>query len=246
METYTPKITIKVNEIFNQGWTLTKKHFPIFLLMYILTQSVANLPNYAYYGSYFNSIMTHGAVFTEEEWIQMLIQEGRHWGQIGQISILGLLGFLLTCHLNITTFRMLHAAVKGEKVDMTAELKNAFHCFWFYTGAYVVYLIIIVAGCCCFLLPGIYLGIRYMFVPIIAANHPEISFSETFSRSWQMTKGHFGKLLWLGIVVCGINILGFLCCCVGLLFTLILSNMMLISVYQLLYPSTPITDHPVD
>ena len=88
----------------------------------------------------------------------------------------------------------------------------------------------------CCILPGIYLAIRLMFTPMIAANHPEVAFSDAFSRSWQMTKGHFWILLWLGIVVIGINIVGLICCCVGLIVTSILSYMMYACVYKLLTP----------
>jgi len=131
---------------------------------------------------------------------------------------------------------MLHAAVYNERVDMTAEFKNARHTFLFYLGTWIVYLVIVTIGSFLCILPGIFLAVRFMFAPMIAINHPELTFSEAFTRSWQMTKGHFWKLLGLGILAVLINILGIICCCVGYLLTIVITYMMYGYAYKLLYP----------
>ena len=138
----------------------------------------------------------------------------------------------------MVTYRILNDAIEDKKVDLTTQLKESFKYFFFFAGTYVVYSLSMVFGMVCFILPGIYLGIRWMFVPFIAANNCDITFSETFGRSWHMTKGHFWELVLLGIVVIGINIVGFACCCVGLLVTYIISIMLYGLAYKALLPSS--------
>jgi membrane-anchored glycerophosphoryl diester phosphodiesterase (GDPDase) len=122
---------------------------------------------------------------------------------------------------------------------MTAEFKNARHTFLFYLGVYIVYLLIVTAGCLCCILPGIFLAVRFMFAPMIAINHPELTFSEAFTRSWHMTKGHFWQLIGLYLLIILINILGLICCCVGYLLTMVITLMMYGYAYKLLYPVEP-------
>lgn len=168
--------------------------------------------------------------------IELLIENGEIWNWVGWIMVAAVISFFVGYYLSIITYRMLNTAIKGEKIDLTAQFKNAFRGYWFFVGAYIVYSLIIAMGMICCILPGIYLGIRLMFTPMIAANHPELAFSDAFTRSWQMTKGHFWILLWMGIVVIGINIVGLVCCCVGLIVTSILSYMMYACVYKVLTP----------
>ena len=135
--------------------------------------------------------------------------------------------------------RMLHAAVYNERVDMTAEFKNARHTYLYYLGVNIVYSLIVTIGCLFCVLPGIFLAVRLMFAPMIAINHPELTFSEAFTRSWQMTKGHFWKLIGLYLLVILLNILGIICCCVGYLLTIVITYMMYGYAYKLLYPVEP-------
>ncbi len=81
-------------------------------------------------------------------------------------------------------------------------------------------------------LPGIYLAVRLAFVPYIAANEPELSVSETFSKSMNLTKDKFWDLLGYGIVAILIVLSGFLLCCVGYLFTAPLSTVFMGVVYK--------------
>lgn len=243
MEEYNNRqVRIEVGTLINQGWDLTKKHFPAFLLVMILGVMVSCIYEIAYYGPYMGTALNYGPDVTEEQMIEMLIENGEIWNWVAWILVAAVISFFVGYFLSIITYRMLNTAIKGGKIDLTAEFKNAFRGYWFFVGTYIVYSVIIVMGMICCILPGIYLAIRLMFVPMIAANEPEVAFSEAFSRSWQMTKGHFWELLWLGIVVIGINIVGLVCCCVGLIVTSILSYMMYACAYKLLVPAAPVSE----
>ena len=224
--------TLDIGNLINQAWELTKKHFPMFLLLLILGQAIGSLPSYGYYSENIMAIINDGVPMTEEEWLQHYVSTSG----LGSIVFLYIVAAFGGFYVTLVTYRILKDAIEGKKVDLTAQLKESFNYFFFFAGAYVVYSFSMALGMICFLLPGIYLGIRWMFVPFIAANHREIPFSEVFHRSWQMTKGHFWKLVLLGIVVVGINLVGFACCCVGLFVTCIISTMMYGLAYKALLP----------
>lgn len=236
METYNQQSQFSIGIVLDQAWVLTKKHFPVFLLLTILAYIISGILQYAYYGPYIELVMENGTAVTEEEWMSMMLADGEAWGWVAKISLIGIFVFLTNNYLVVVGGRMLHAAVYDERVDMTAEFKNARHTFLFYLGVYIVYLLIVTAGCVCCILPGIFLAVRFMFAPMIAINHPELTFSEAFTRSWQMTKGHFWQLIGLYLLVILINILGLICCCVGYLLTMVITLMMYGYAYRLLYP----------
>lgn len=77
---------------------------------------------------------------------------------------------------------------------------------------------------------GIFLHIRLLFVNIAVATD-NVGFGEAFSRSWNMTKGHFWELLLLGIEACGIILVGLFACCVGVLFAMVIVNFMIVLAY---------------
>lgn len=224
--------TLDIGDLINQAWDLTKKHFPMFLLLLILGQAIGSLPSYGYYSENIMAILNDGVPMTEEEWLQHYVSTSGH----GSIIFLYIVAAFGGSYVSLVTSRILKDAIEGKKVDLTAQLKESFNYFFFFVGAHIVYSFSMVLGLVCLILPGIYLGIRWMFVPFIAANHREIPFSEVFYRSWQMTKGHFWKLVLLGIVVVGINLVGFACCCVGLFVSCIISTMMYGLAYKALLP----------
>ena len=237
METYNYQSQFTVGGVIDEAWALTKKHFPVFLLLTILSSIIAGIFQYAYYGPYLELALSNlDTTITEDEWMNMMVANGEIWNWVGKLSLAYIFVFLVNNYLVVVGGRMLHAAVYGERVDMTAEFKNARHTFLFYLGVNIVYLLIVTAGCLCCILPGIFLAVRLMFAPMIAINHPELTFSEAFTRSWQMTKGHFWKLIGLYLLVILLNILGIICCCVGYLLTIVITYMMYGYAYKLLYP----------
>lgn len=237
MENQQPQFSVGL--VLDKAWELTKKHFPVFLLLTILGYIIGGILQYAYYGPYIELVMENGTTITEEEWLSMMFADGDGWSWIGKISLIALFVFLANNYLLVVGGRMLHAAVYDERVDMSAEFKNARHTFLFYLGTWIVYLVIVTIGSFLCILPGIFLAVRLMFAPMIAINHPELTFSEAFTRSWQMTEGHFWQMIGLYLLVILINILGLICCCVGYLLTMVITYMMYGYAYKLLYPVEP-------
>ena len=240
METYNYQSQFTVGGVIDEAWALTKKHFPVFLLLTILSSIIAGIFQYAYYGPYLELALSNlDTTITEEEWMNMMVANGEIWNWVCKLSLAGIFVFLVNNYLKVVGGRMLHAAVYNERVDMTAEFKNARHTYLYYLGVNIVFSLIVTIGCLFCVLPGIFLAVRLMFAPMIAINHPELTFSEAFTRSWQMTKGHFWKLIGLYLLVILLNILGIICCCVGYLLTIVITYMMYGYAYKLLYPMEP-------
>ena len=240
METYNYQSQFTVGGVIDEAWALTKKHFPVFLLLTILSSIIAGIFQYAYYGPYLELALSNlDTTITEEEWMNMMVANGEIWNWVCKLSLAGIFVFLVNNYLMVVGGRMLHAAVYNERVDMTAEFKNARHTYLYYLGVNIVFSLIVTIGCLFCILPGIFLAVRFMFAPMIAINHPELTFSEAFTRSWQMTKGHFWQLIGLYLLVILLNILGIICCCVGYLLTIVITYMMYGYAYKLLYSVEP-------
>lgn len=221
------KINIEIDGIIKRAWQLTKKHFPVFLLLIILSQIVSGLPSHTYYGDLIGEIIRNGGDIDNQQLMELQVAAYTS----GKAIILYIIAILLGSYIGIVTLRLLNDVVQGVKPDMTVAFKESYRNFLFFIGVYWVYVFIIALGMLMCLIPGIYLAVRYMFVPMIAANRRDVAFSEAFSMSWKMTKSHFWQLFLFGIVSIGINIVGFICCCIGILLTSIITYIM----YALLY-----------
>lgn len=69
-----------------------------------------------------------------------------------------------------------------------------------------------------FVIPGIIKELEYSMIPYILAENPNISTSEAFAQSKQMTTGQKMDLFILGLSFLGWLILGAICCGIGTLF----------------------------
>jgi len=114
--------SLNIGNIISQAWELTKKHLPVFLLLMILTQAVGSLPSAGYYGAYMKMLFSTGGALTEEEWIQHYVS----FSNLFSFFLLWLLAGIVGWYLTLVNSRMLHDAVEGYKVDLTAQLKESF------------------------------------------------------------------------------------------------------------------------
>ena len=80
-------------------------------------------------------------------------------------------------------------------------------------------------------IPIIFFTIRLCFVVCFIVDQDSGS-SESISQSWTITKGHFGLILVLFLIILGLNILGAMAFLLGLLFTVPFSSLILIIAYR--------------
>ncbi len=153
---------------------------------------------------------------------------------LSMICLGSFIGWLLALYVAMVTNRLLLDGVKGEKLEIMKRAGEGVSNYFSYLGINIVLLFLISIGYTLFILPGIWLSVRLVFVPIIAANKPEYTLKEAFAESWNITRGHFWTLIGYAIVAFLINILGLICCCVGYLFTHVITQFMLANVYYTL------------
>ena len=146
--------------------------------------------------------------------------------------ILLIIGVLLSIYISIALYRYVKKIVDEEDIDFKELINSSAKVYGMFFVKCLLYGLVVGLGFMLFVLPGIYLLVRLTFVPYIAANEPELSVSETFSKSMSLTKGRFWQLLGYGIVAFFIVIAGFLLCCVGYLFTGPLSTVFMGVVYK--------------
>ena len=90
-------------------------------------------------------------------------------------------------------------------------------------GSYIVASILVTIGVLVgfifLIVPGIILWIMWHFFGYVIVENPETGALDAMRRSAEITRGHRWELFGLGLLLIGINLLGLLACCVGLLFT---------------------------
>lgn len=199
-----------------------------------LSYMVTTLPNSYYNISYFSALIYSSDHLTEEQWLGQLADGNPVYVLKMFLGILvaSIIAGFIRVYLELVNYRVLMSAIETDNVDLTAALKGGFKGYWFFWIILLVQGILITMGLLFCLLPGIFLSIRLLFVPILAAHKPELTFSEVFSRSWSMTEGYFFELLLLGVVVLLLNFFGFCLCCVGVIPTMIITYFMYAETYR--------------
>ena len=229
METTNNVRQLSIDNNLSQAWGLTKKRVVVVLLLMIIILIIGGIPNFIQYADYVKVLAATG----DPEMAQQILMETAASTQITG-AIATIICVIIQLYPTIVTYRMANDAAKGEKPDLTDRLKDGFRGLGFFLIVNILFFICTWLGMICCIIPGIFLVVRFLFAPIIAALHPERSLKECFAQSWQITKGNFWNLFLLGIIATFLNILGLICCCVGVLVTSIITYFMLILAYRTL------------
>jgi uncharacterized membrane protein len=143
---------------------------------------------------------------------------------VGQVSgefflqlIFSILGWVVSMILSMGLIRAALAVVRGEtpEVAMLFETEGL--------GSYIIAAIIFGVcfgiGLILCIIPGIIIGIIWMFYGFLIVENPTLGPTDALKRSQQMTKGRIGELFVFGLALFGINVVGAILCGIGLLFT---------------------------
>ncbi|MBM3791956.1 MAG: hypothetical protein FJW35_16615, partial [Acidobacteria bacterium] len=95
----------------------------------------------------------------------------------------------------------------------------------------ILYALVVLAGLILLIIPGIYWAVKYIYVPYFIVDK-DLGILESFSASGELTQGAKLELFLLWILLGLINMLGALCCGVGLLVTIPTTLMALAFVYR--------------
>lgn len=212
---------ISISKCVNGAWDLTTKHWVmciVILVIYVLSSLLSG------------TSITNVNVYPDMSFEQIMEAYSQ---SISVNPFRFIIGFIVQYSLMAGLYKMAINAYNGMKVD-TSAYKMPLITYAKFIGGYLVYCIIVSIGTLVCILPGIFLGIRLMFVPYILLDEPETEFIEAFKKSWAMTSGHFWSLFGLCIVAFLIYIVGLICCCIGIIFTYIIALFMItIAYYEL-------------
>lgn len=213
---------LSIGDIVSRAWDLSVKHWPVFILL-----SIAEGILSSFAGGNPAAISTLGANPDPQEVIEALNASFN--------PLLTLVVVLAITYLNIVVYRMLVNVLRTGQPYADGQLADAFKVspvkYGFFVGVNLVMGLALSFGFMLCLIPGIFLAVRWMFTPVIAATE-DVTFSEAFGLSWEMTKGHFWELFLLGLVCVGIAIVGFCACCVGVIFAEVIVNFIVVLAYE--------------
>jgi hypothetical protein len=91
--------------------------------------------------------------------------------------------------------------------------------------------LVILLGFLFLIVPGIYFSISYLFAPLLVWFY-DVSPGEAIALSRKMVSGHFMQILWIWLILLGINVLGGLAGGVGLLVTVPFSTCVIYAVFD--------------
>jgi len=226
---------IEIGDIVSRAWDLAVKHWPIFLLITIISSFVSGI------GVKVDPVTAMEALSATDPITQLeLLEEA-----IQTNYIAALIGFLLNIYLSFLVLNFyVNATRNGKPYDSLAEaLKIDFNQLAIFFCVEVCYAIIVALGCCLLILPGIWLAVRLWYAPLLAATQGA-TFGEAIKGSWEMTKGHFWELFLMGLTMIGISILGLCAFFVGVFFAEVIIDFMLVVSFLFLLPSSTPEEEP--
>jgi uncharacterized membrane protein len=147
---------------------------------------------------------------------------------------------LLYALLNIASF-ILNSIIGMGVIKITLEIldkKQVKFSDLFYTKPIVNFIlgsiirgVITVIGFILLIIPGIIFSIRLQYVTYLIVDK-DMTAVDAVYKSWAMTKGNSWNLFFFGILLCLVNLLGFLCLLVGLFITVPLTMLATTHVYR--------------
>lgn len=207
-----PELEPKVGSAYNFGWQVLKTNFWALLGIVVVGALLSALP-YPFMGGY----PTHDhSAFSSLFWILVS----------GPVSF-GIIWTFLK-------------AVRKEDF----EIKDMFAAFgpnyWNVLVANLLISVVIALGFVLLIVPGIYLACKLAFVPFLIMDKG-MKFSDAFSASWDMTKGHGWTIFLMGLLAIPIAIGGLILLGLGVLIASVWIHAAFASLYYVVDSKGPKT-----
>ena len=207
---------LSVSESISQGWKLAKKHGLLLAVFVLVIGIITSILNSFTLPSGFMEGYTKALTQNDPDAMMQLLNSSSTSAASIIVSIiqtvvyvLFLAGFCATI-LKLTRGIMAKVSLDGFKMSAMTYLK--------YFAVCVIVGLIVGIGTALCVIPGIFFAIRLAFAEWYILDHPEAGIGEAISASWKMTKGNFWSVFGLQLCEFGIILLGYLCCCIGVLF----------------------------
>ena len=225
--------TLDIGGALSTGWEYAKKYglliAVVYLLVGILTSGLQSIGGASLSMQDSQAI---GEAIGRGDWESLGTLAQAYSGSVGS-NFGTMIGGILSTIVSIALYNLALGLMSGRFNEVTFE---AFKLpFATYLKAFVVSFIVgligIVALFCC-VIPFLFVAPRLILAPVYQVEHPEAGIFESIGAAWNMTADNTFTMLGLGIVVFGIIILGFCCCCIGVYFAQAIELFVLIAAYN--------------
>lgn len=224
---------LSLDSVWNLSWNQAKKHFIVIFAMNVLLWLCSQISTFFVNTTSLVMTLKDPSIYTDPEQAMEVVMP-LLLAIAPMLMLGGFISWLVSSYFQISLYQLLVDGVKGMTPNLGERIKGAYKGYLNYIiSVFVSNLLVSLATCLC-LLPGLFVQVRLLLVPIIAANKPEATLGEAIKESWNLTRGHFWTLLGYGIVAALVNVVGFICCCVGIVFTQVITQFMLANVYCML------------
>lgn len=188
--------TFSINEVLRFGWEKTKDNYSqVFAVMFILILFTL--------GDHAISTLHHFSSDTSIGTLRFFLN-----------FALVILGIVVGINIIKQGFKI----VRGGKANLRSLLHYPDE-IWKYIGGQILSMFLIIAGFIFFIIPGIIILIRIMFLKQILVDQ-KLGILDSFTRAFDMTRGHTKELLFFLVIVVVFNLAGLLFFIIGLAITI--------------------------
>ena len=158
---------------------------------------------------------------------------------------LGILFTLVSCYISASVIRISINFMQGHLVNYNDFFQIDIMQFFNYLAALILCSVSILLGFLFFVIPGIYLMTRFIFVQYFVIDK-NISFDAAIKRSWKITKGNEINLLAFLFAMVIIFVLGFLAFVIGVVVAMPITQLSTAKLYLTFLNDENISDTKED
>ena len=224
--------SLEIGSACSTAWEYAKKYglliAVIYLLVGVVTSALSSMvgPTFSVADS-----QAIGEAISKGDW-SSLSNLSQSYNSIGS-NIGSMLGGIISTVVSVGLYNLALGLMSGRFSEVTFD---AFKLpFATYLKVFVVSFItglICVVACFFCIIPVFFVAPRLILAPVYQVEHPEAGIGDSISAAWKMTSDNTMSMLGLGIVMVGIIILGFCCCCIGMYFAQAIELFALIAAYN--------------
>ena len=223
--------SLEIGGALSTAWEYAKKYglliAVVYLLVGILTNGLQSIG-----GPSFQDSQAIGEAIGRGDWESVGSIAQAYSGSIGS-NIGTMFGGILSTIVSVGLYNLALGLMSGRFNEVTFDaFKLPFATYLkVFVVSFITGLICVVAFFCC-VIPALFVVPRLILAPVYQVEHPEAGIFESIGAAWNMTSDNTFSMLGLGIVIFGIIILGFCCCCIGVYFAQAIELFALIAAYN--------------
>lgn len=224
--------SLEISTAISTGWEYAKKYGLLIAVIYLLVGIVT---------SALSSMVGPSFNMADSQAISEAISKG-DWSSLGNLSqsynsvganIGNMFGGIISTIVSVGLYNLALGLMSGRYNEVTFD---AFKLpFATYLKVFVVSFIVGVIGVVALffcVIPFFFVAPRLILAPVYQVENPEAGIIESISAAWKMTSDNTMSMLGLGIVMVGVGIVGFLCCCIGVYFAEAIQLFVMIAAYN--------------